>query len=63
MNHEWLFLPMRSSNDLLSDPAGLKARLEEDSYLYFSRVQSLKWGGLRSALFFGGPTPQSCGRQ
>ena len=38
MNHEWLFLPMRASNDLLGDPAALRARLDEDSYLYFSQV-------------------------
>jgi ectoine hydroxylase-related dioxygenase (phytanoyl-CoA dioxygenase family) len=38
VNHEWLFLPMRSSNDLLGDPESLRARLEEDSYLYFEQA-------------------------
>jgi ectoine hydroxylase-related dioxygenase (phytanoyl-CoA dioxygenase family) len=38
MNHEWLFLKMRSSNDLLGDPAALRERLAEDSYLYFRQV-------------------------
>jgi hypothetical protein len=38
MNHEWLFLPMRASNDLLGDPAALRERLEQDSYLYFEQV-------------------------
>src|SRR5690349_20346249 len=30
MNHEWLFLPMRASNDLLGDPDALQARMAED---------------------------------
>jgi ectoine hydroxylase-related dioxygenase (phytanoyl-CoA dioxygenase family) len=38
MNNDWAFLPMRASNDLLGDPAALKARLDEDSYLYFEQV-------------------------
>lgn len=38
MNHEWLFLPMRESNDLLGDPEALQARLDEESYLYFKQV-------------------------
>lgn len=38
MNNEWALLPMRSSNDLLGDAAGLRGRLEEDSYLYFEQV-------------------------
>ncbi len=38
MNNYWAFLPMRSSNDLLGDAAALRARLEEDSYLYFHKV-------------------------
>jgi ectoine hydroxylase-related dioxygenase (phytanoyl-CoA dioxygenase family) len=38
MNHEWLFLPMRPSNDLLGDREALRARLAEDSYLYFEQV-------------------------
>lgn len=38
MNNDWAFLPMRSSNDLLGDPAALRARLDEDSYLYFQGV-------------------------
>ena len=38
MNNDWAFLPMRASNDLLGDPAALRARLHEDSYLYFQGV-------------------------
>ena len=38
MNNDWAFLPMRSSNDLLGDPDALRARLDEDSYLYFQGV-------------------------
>jgi hypothetical protein len=38
MNHEWLFLPMRDSRDLLADDDALRARLREDGYLYFSQV-------------------------
>src|SRR5690606_23123984 len=38
VNNEWALLPMRSSNDLLGDAAGLRGRLEEDSYLYFEQV-------------------------
>jgi ectoine hydroxylase-related dioxygenase (phytanoyl-CoA dioxygenase family) len=38
MNHEWLFLPMRESNDLLGDPSALRARMDEDSYLYFPQA-------------------------
>jgi ectoine hydroxylase-related dioxygenase (phytanoyl-CoA dioxygenase family) len=38
MNNDWAFLPMRSSNDLLGDPDALRARLDEDSYLYFEKV-------------------------
>mgnify|MGYP003749397407 CR=1 FL=1 len=38
MNNDWAFLPMRPSNDLLGDPEALRARLEEDSYLYFQGV-------------------------
>jgi ectoine hydroxylase-related dioxygenase (phytanoyl-CoA dioxygenase family) len=34
MNNLWAFLPMQSSTDLLGDPAALRARLDEDSYLY-----------------------------
>lgn len=38
MNHEWLFLEMRSSNELLGDHDALRERLEEDSYLLFRGV-------------------------
>ena len=38
MNNAWAFLPMEASNDLLGDPAALRNRLAEQSYLYFSRV-------------------------
>lgn len=38
MNNEWAFLPMRVSNELLGDPEALKARMEEDSYLYFQGI-------------------------
>jgi hypothetical protein len=34
MNHEWLFLPMQDSSDLLGDTEALRARLAEDGYLY-----------------------------
>jgi ectoine hydroxylase-related dioxygenase (phytanoyl-CoA dioxygenase family) len=35
MNHEWLFLPMRDSFDLVGDADALRARLDEDGYLFF----------------------------
>lgn len=35
MNNIWAFLPMRSSTDLIGQPDELRARLDEDSYLYF----------------------------
>ena len=38
MNYDWAFLPMTVSNDLLGDREALQARMEEDGYLYFSRV-------------------------
>jgi Phytanoyl-CoA dioxygenase (PhyH) len=38
VNNYWAFLPMRASNDLLGDPDALRARLDEDSYLYFRSV-------------------------
>jgi ectoine hydroxylase-related dioxygenase (phytanoyl-CoA dioxygenase family) len=38
MNNEWALLPMRASNDLLGDAEGLRARMDEDSYLYFEQV-------------------------
>jgi ectoine hydroxylase-related dioxygenase (phytanoyl-CoA dioxygenase family) len=38
MNNYWAFLPMRTSNDLLGDPAALRERFDEDSYLYFQDV-------------------------
>jgi len=38
MNNDWAFLPMRASNDLLGDPEAVRARLDEDSYLYFQNV-------------------------
>lgn len=38
MNHDWLFLDMRSSNDLLGDPKALRERLDTDSYLLFRQV-------------------------
>ncbi len=51
MNHEWLFLKMRSSSDLLGDPAALRARLDEDSYLYLPQVlDPHKILGLRQAI-------------
>ncbi len=48
MNNHWAFLPMQASNDLLGDPAGLRARMADDGYLYFSelldpnRIRSLR---------------------
>ncbi len=38
MNHDWAFLPMEVSNDLLGDRDALRARLDRDGYLYFSQV-------------------------
>ena len=38
VNNYWAFLPMRESNDLLGDPGALRARFDEDSYLYFRGV-------------------------
>jgi ectoine hydroxylase-related dioxygenase (phytanoyl-CoA dioxygenase family) len=38
MNNLWAFLPMRTSNDLLDDPAALRERLEADSYLFLKRI-------------------------
>ena len=38
MNYDWAFLPMEASNDLLADPQALRARLDRDGYLYFSRL-------------------------
>ena len=38
MNNEWAFLPMRSSNDLIGDADAIRARMEEDSYLYFEKI-------------------------
>lgn len=38
MNYDWAFLPMRSSIDLLGDPAALRERLADDSYLYFPQL-------------------------
>ena len=38
MNYDWAFLPMEISNDLLHDEARLRARFDEDGYLYFSQV-------------------------
>ncbi len=34
MNNTWAFLPMRASSDLLGDADALRARLDEDSYLF-----------------------------
>jgi hypothetical protein len=48
MNNLWALLPMRDSNDLIDDTAGLRARLEQDSYLLFrglldpAEVQALR---------------------
>ena len=38
MNNLWAFLPMRTSNDLLGDPAALRERMDEDGYLYLEQV-------------------------
>ena len=38
MNNRFAFLPMRESNDLLTEPEALRARLRDDSYLYFSGI-------------------------
>jgi ectoine hydroxylase-related dioxygenase (phytanoyl-CoA dioxygenase family) len=38
MSYDWAFLPMQSSNDLLGDPDALRARLADESYLYFEQL-------------------------
>ncbi len=38
MNNYWAFLPMRDSKELLGDPDALRARFDEDSYLYLRDV-------------------------
>ena len=38
MNNLFAFLPMQVSNDLLSDPEALRARLRDEGYLYFEQV-------------------------
>ena len=38
MNYDWAFLPMAVSNDLLGDSEALRRRMQEDGYLYFSRL-------------------------
>ena len=38
MSYDWAFLPMRSSNELLGDSDALRARLADESYLYFEQV-------------------------
>ncbi len=38
MNNRFAFLEMQVSNDLLDDPAALRARLAADGYLYFRQV-------------------------
>ena len=38
MFNDWVFLPMRASNDLLGDPDALRERMRQDSYLYFRGV-------------------------
>jgi hypothetical protein len=38
MNHRWLFLPMQDSSDLLADEVALRARLDDDGYLFFRGV-------------------------
>lgn len=48
MNNYWAFSPMRASNELLGDPEALRARMDEESYLYLKgvldtdKVQSLR---------------------
>ena len=36
MNNDWAFADMTVSNDLLADRDALRARLEDEGYLYFS---------------------------
>src|SRR5690606_8515227 len=38
MNNYWAFLPMEAANDLLGDAVGLKARFDEDGFLYLRDV-------------------------
>ncbi len=38
MNNLWAFLPMEPANELLGDPAALRAQLDRDGYLYLQRI-------------------------
>jgi ectoine hydroxylase-related dioxygenase (phytanoyl-CoA dioxygenase family) len=38
MNNDWAFADMTASNDLLSDNDALRARLEDEGYLYFKEL-------------------------
>lgn len=38
MNNYWAFLPMRASTELLGDADALRARIDEDGYLYLPQV-------------------------
>jgi ectoine hydroxylase-related dioxygenase (phytanoyl-CoA dioxygenase family) len=38
MNNDWAFADMTASNDLLGDSDALRARLEEEGYLYFREL-------------------------
>ena len=38
MNNDWAFADMTASNDLLGDAQALRARLEDDGYLYLRGV-------------------------
>ena len=48
MNNYWAFAPMTDSSDLLGDPEALKARMDEQGYLYFQQlVDEVRIGALR----------------
>jgi len=38
MNYDWAFLPMTASNQLVGCRSSLRERLDQDGYLYFSRL-------------------------
>ncbi|MDW3220238.1 MAG: phytanoyl-CoA dioxygenase family protein [Acidimicrobiales bacterium] len=38
MTYDWAFLPMSESTSIVDDPVALRARLEEDGYLYLPKL-------------------------
>jgi ectoine hydroxylase-related dioxygenase (phytanoyl-CoA dioxygenase family) len=51
MNNYWAFAPMRASNELLSDTAALRERMDEEGYLYLrGLIDSDRIAALRSEM-------------